>query len=53
MNEQEVTARFAAQMLGAELVDEPAPGSPLAELQELERQRPVTPADVARLRDRD
>ena len=52
MSDADVGARFAAQMLGVEISDEPPPpDSPLGRLLALEEQRPVTPADVAALRD--
>lgn len=54
MSEYEITMRFAQQMLGVTVSDEPpAPGSPLARLLAFAEQRPVTPEDVRRIRDGD
>jgi hypothetical protein len=48
MSDREIAARFAAQMLGVEISDEPPPpDSPLGRLVALEKQRPITAADVA------
>ena len=48
MDEVEVSARFAAQMLGVQISDEPPPpDSPLGKLMALREERPLTADDFA------
>lgn len=52
MSKHEIGIRFAQQVLGVVVSDEPpTPGSPLARLLALAEQRPVTVEDVRRFRE--